>query len=132
MKPDPRKLQSIAAHLEACERTLLDPAVRRDRTQVSSLLAEEFQEFGSSGRVWSRQQILALLTTEEYSPPTMEDFNCHWIGDGVALVTYRTVRTDPDSGQGSAVLRSSIWIEEGGRWRVRFHQGTREQTKRKS
>ena len=132
MKPDTQKLQSIAAHLEACERTLLDPGVRRDKARVAALLAEDFQEFGSSGRVWTREAILDLLATEEFSAPLLQDFQCHWIASQVALVTYRTVRIDPESGQHSGVLRSSIWIEQGGQWRVRFHQGTREQATRKT
>ena len=132
MKPNAKNREEACAHLRRCEEALLDPAVRRDRAKVAALLAEDFQEFGASGRVWSREAILDLLASEDYTPPAMEDFECHWIGDGVALVTYRSVRTDPDSGQGSAVLRSSIWIEQAGQWRVRFHQGTREQAKRKS
>jgi hypothetical protein len=115
----------LSAHLRACEESLLDPTVRRDRAQVAALLSEDFQEFGSSERVWSREQILELLTTETYEPPTMEDFNCHQIGEEVALVTYRTVRTDQASGQQSSTLRSSLWIKKSGKWRVRFHQGTR-------
>ena len=74
-------------------------------------MAEDFQEFGSSGRVWTREAILELLATESYDPPAMEDFQCDWIADGVALVTYRTVRADPDS-MSSAVLRSSVWLED--------------------
>jgi hypothetical protein len=125
MKPIDKAPEAICAHLRACEETLLDPAVRRDRARVAALLAEDFLEFGSSGRVWTREQILELLATEDYQPPMMEDFMCSSIAKGVALVTYRTVRTDAESGESSAALRSSIWIEDSGEWRVRFHQGTK-------
>jgi hypothetical protein len=37
--------------LEALERRLLDPSVRASCAEVSALLAEEFFEFGSSGRL---------------------------------------------------------------------------------
>jgi hypothetical protein len=116
----------VCAHLRACEAALLDPAVRRDRERVAALLAEDFQEFGSSGRVWSREEILELLATEDYRPPAMEDFKCDLIGEGVALVTYRTVRMDAESGLRSAALRSSLWAKNSGTWRVRFHQGTKQ------
>jgi hypothetical protein len=116
----------LCAHLRMCEEALLDPAVRRDRSRVAALLADDFQEFGSSGRVWSREAILDLLATEDYERPAMEDFKCHRIGEGVVLVTYRTVRIDPQSGRAAKVLRSSIWIRDSGEWRVRFHQGTKE------
>ena len=118
-------LEDVSTHLQACEAALLDPAVRRDRQQVAELLAEDFLEFGSSGQVWTRNQILDLLETEVYQPPAMEDFKCALIAETVALVTYRTVRTDPRTGEKAATLRSSLWINESGTWRVRFHQGTR-------
>jgi hypothetical protein len=114
----------LCTHLRACEAALLDPAVRRNRIRVSELLTEDFLEFGSSGRVWTREQILELLETEDYQPPAMEDFKCALIAEHVALVTYRTVRIDPLTAERVATLRSSLWTKESGAWRVRFHQGT--------
>ena len=116
--------EEVGKHLIGCERALLDSAVRRDRAQVEALLAEEFLEFGSSGRVWNRPQIVELLATEAYTAPTAEQMHCARIAADVALVTYRTVRTDAETGRPGVTLRSSLWIREAGRWRVRMHQGT--------
>jgi hypothetical protein len=116
---------TLCAHLRLREEALLDPALRRDRARVAAFLADDFLEFGSSGNVWTREAVIELLATEKYQPPTMEDFKCHWIAEGVALVTYRTVRIDPQSGQSAAVLRSSLWVRDLSEWRMRFHQGTR-------
>jgi hypothetical protein len=118
--------EEICAHLRACEEALLDPLVRRDRERVTALLAEDFCEFGSSGRVWTREEILELLANGDYSPPSIADFKCDLIGEGVALVTYRTVRAEAETGLRSAALRSSLWTKKSGEWRVRFHQGTKE------
>jgi hypothetical protein len=114
----------INAHLMRCERALLDPAVRHDRAQVEALLAEDFQEFGSSGRVWDKQTIMGLLATEDYTPPTAEQMHCTRITADVALVTYRTVRIDSNTGTRTETLRSSLWIKESDKWHMRFHQGT--------
>ena len=116
--------EEVCAHLMHCERALLDPAVRRDRAQVEALLAEDFQEFGSSGRVWDRRTIVDSLATEVYTAPTAEQKHCTRITDDVALVTYRTARLENSSGPRTETLRSSLWIKESGQWRVRFHQGT--------
>jgi hypothetical protein len=116
---------SLEAHLLRLETSLLDPAVRRNREKVASLLTEDFREFGSSGKAWSRDEILYLLETEQYAAPVMEDFQCRELSDGVALVTYRTVRRDSSTGKCSEALRSSLWVYESGRWRMVFHQGTR-------
>jgi hypothetical protein len=124
--PDAGWADTLCAHLRSCEEALLDPAVRRDRARVAALLSENFEEFGSSGRVWSREAIIDSLATEDYEQPKMEDFKCLWIAEGVVLVTYRTVKIDSHSSRSSTVLRSSIWIKELGEWRVRFHQGTKE------
>lgn len=73
----------LTAQLRACEQALLDPAVRRDRDRVSTLLAEDFVEFGTSGKVWTREGILDLLATEEYQPPVIESFDCREIAEGI-------------------------------------------------
>jgi hypothetical protein len=116
---------SIAAELLRNEKLLLDPAVRRDRSQAAAFLADDFVEFGSSGRIWTREAILDLLAAEDYDPPAIEDFACRSIADDVVLVTYRTVRTNPETGQQDAALRSSLWTRQSGKWVLRFHQGTR-------
>jgi len=117
--------EAAAAHLLALECELLDPTVRRDRARVSALLAADFVEFGSSGKVWTREEILECLETEAHQPPVMEDFECRWIAEGVALVLYKSIRTDAATGLRTVTLRSSLWSKESGVWRLRFHQGTR-------
>jgi len=125
---------AIAAHLRSCEEALLDPAVRKDRARVAALLADDFFEFGSSGTVWTREQILDLLATENVDPAVMEDFACCALADRVVLVTYRTVRSgvhqdaqvsDKIDDVRTVTLRSSIWVFGSRGWQVRFHQGTR-------
>lgn len=110
----------LTAHLLELEKTLMDPAFRRDRDAVSILLSEGFREFGSSGREWSREAILDLLAAEtDFTAPEVRDFAICPISPDAALVTYRTERPEACS------LRSSLWIQESGRWRILFHQGTR-------
>jgi hypothetical protein len=90
------------------------------------MLAEDFLEFGSSGRVWTRKTIIDMLATEKnFFPPAIEDFHCSMISDKVALVTYRTSRNDSRTGEHLESLRSSVWTRQDGEWRMRFHQGTR-------
>ena len=117
---------ATAAQLRKLEESLLDTAVRRDRKKMRSMLAENFLEFGSSGRIWNRNSIIELLSQETaFVPPAIEDFRCAFLTDDVTLVTYRTVRIDPETGEVLSSLRSSIWKNESGTWRMRFHQGTR-------
>jgi uncharacterized protein (TIGR02246 family) len=114
----------IAELLLRHEQSLLDPSLRRDRNRVLELLAEDFVEFGASGRVWTRDQIVELLETEDLQPPALDAFECRILAPTVALVTYRTVRTDAQTGTRTVALRNSVWVEHDGKWRMRFHQGT--------
>ena len=118
-------MESLGKELREREEALLDPNVRRNRAQDENLLAADFLEFGSSGRVWTRDQIFELLATENYSRFVIENFECALLSQDVALLTYRAVGVDAQSGDRIATLRSSIWTGKSGAWRLRFHQGTR-------
>lgn len=116
--------QATFAELRRLELLLMDPAVRRDREHVSSLLTDDFVEFGSSGRVWTRDSILELLATETYEVPAVEDLACRLLGEDIALATYRSVRMKT-TGERAVTLRSSLWKRESGSWKMCFHQGTK-------
>lgn len=116
--------EATAQELERLEKLLLDPAVRRERARVAALLTEGFFEFGSSGRVWTREATLDLLTTESYSPPEVEEFGCRELSEGVVLATYRAVRVGTD-GNRAVTLRCSLWTRASGAWQMCFHQGTK-------
>jgi hypothetical protein len=82
---------------------------------LMALVAHDFLEFGRSGRVWTRQSIREVLEgPREATPLALEQFEVAALGDGIALVTYRSTGTN----------RSSIWVRRDGRWLIRFHQGT--------
>ena len=118
----------VAEHLRKLEQSLLQPAVRRNRTRLMELLADDFREFGSSGRMWTRKTIIDLLAKETaFVPPDIEEFECSLLTPELALVTYRTARFDEKTGERLASLRSSIWSRVAGDWKMRFHQGTRTQ-----
>lgn len=104
--------------LRTLEEKLLQPEFRRNRNAVAALLADEFREFGSSGRVWTKQQILDRLESEPSFKAKMSDFRAAELASGVALITYRVTV------EKRASLRSSIWIKRDGRWQMIFHQGT--------
>jgi hypothetical protein len=109
--------------LPELECLLLRPGVRGDADAVGNLLAEDFREFGASGRVWSREAILVELAAEESVGLEASEFQVAMLCPAVALVTYRSVRSVRGEPQRQA-LRSSLWRLEGEQWRMFFHQGT--------
>ncbi len=114
--------EDLAAHLQHLEEQLLRPGVRGDPSSLDWLLAPDFTEFGSSGRIFDRDAIIAALASEApfpAPPPQIEDLKIVAATDDLAIVTYRITGR-------RASLRSSVWVRREGRWQMRFHQGTRE------
>jgi hypothetical protein len=108
------------------ELSLLQPDVRQSPSQVATLLADDFVEFGASGRIFDKAQVVAGLAAEQHEPParrTVDQMKIRLLAEGVALVTYR-VESRRDGGAAVTSLRSSIWTREAGHWRLSFHQGT--------
>jgi len=105
------------------EERLLKPSVRHSVQDVSELLADEFIEYGSSGRIFTKRQVIKGLHSEDPVELSLSDFKAKSLGVGVILATYRAVEHEPD-GQETYSLRSSIWKLINGRWQVVFHQGT--------
>jgi hypothetical protein len=114
---------TLADHLRSLEEQLLDPATRTSPAQLNHLLAPDFLEFGSSGRTFTRAEILAALASELPAAILhLSDFNLQASAPGWALVTYRSTRITPAASR--SALRSSTWIHRDGRWQLLFHQGT--------
>lgn len=108
--------------LQSLEETLLSPAVRTSRAALDELIDEAFREFGASGRIWSKADLLDELPTQPpVEPCRISDFATLDLGGGAVLATYVLTMTGGSRGQS---LRSSIWRRDGDRWRLYFHQGT--------
>ena len=115
--------QELAAHLFHLEQQLLEPSTRRDPTALTSLLAEDFREFGSSGRIYTRQQIIDALSAASPHTILLNDPLCQQLAEDIALLTYRSTRTIALKAATHA-LRSSLWVYRDNRWQMIFHQGT--------
>jgi ribonuclease HI len=111
----------IAADIVAAEKTLLDPAIRRDSVALDRWLDPEFTEIGQAGRLWTRDEILAdLLTTDQsvYAAAELSEPLVRELAPNCYLLTYVVQIGDRRS------CRSSIWRFQDGQWRMAFNQGT--------
>ena len=109
--------------LRELEESLLKAAVRGQPALVRAFLAEEFREFGASGKVYARDQILEALRTEEPATLSLSEFAAAPLSSTIYLVTYRS-RREANDGSVREALRSSIWRLDEDEWRMIFHQGT--------
>lgn len=115
---------SIAEQLLRLEQTLLNPEVRTSFEEFSRLLADDFIEFGSSGRVYDKQHIIEALQYQPETSFSLDGFQARLLATGVALTTYRITRTTTLENVPKHSLHSSIWKFEDGHWQITFHQGT--------
>lgn len=113
--------------LRALEERLLQPEIRRSAAKIGDLLADEFVEFGSSGRVFDKSQIIERLPQEcQAIPPqwSITDFSVRWLAPDAVLATYRLVVCHDAADDERHTLRSSIWKLINDKWQMIFHQGT--------
>jgi ribonuclease HI len=111
---------SPEAIVEALERELAGPEARGDIGRTGVLLHPDFMEIGSSGRVWTRDAMMMALEEDPGHHTELEILGADRIGTSAVLLTYRSYA------RSGTVLRSSLWVQEGTKWRLRFHQGTPE------
>jgi hypothetical protein len=115
---------TIDAQLRNLEEQLLQPEVRGSTERMAALLAEEFVEFGSSGQVFDKKQIMEALRKESPTKRSLSRFESTMLSDNIALVTYRVTRAADPGNNPVHTLRSSIWRLSNGQWQMVFHQGT--------
>jgi hypothetical protein len=113
--------------LLSLEERLLQPETRKSADQVGDLLADDFVEFGSSGRIFDKSRIIESLREEQQGQsarPSISDFSARSLAPGVVLVTYRLAVQYGAAEHEVHTLRASIWKAINGRWQMVFHQGT--------
>ena len=114
------EITDLRRHLYDLEERLAGPAARISREEAEELLADDFFEFGSSGKVVDRDKVVSGIAMLSPNAWSIANFELTLLAEDIALVTYIATQ----SGRGST-LRSSIWKRAGGRWRMAFHQGTK-------
>lgn len=114
----------LIEQLRLLEERLQEPEVRKSLKELEILLADDFVEFGSSGRMYNKQQVIDELVISSTAQMTIMDFEVKLLAPGVALATYRVIKLNKQGEGTNYSLRSSIWKLNKGRWQMVFHQGT--------
>ena len=109
--------------LQVLEEGLWRAESRFDRDWMDEIFAPDFVEFGRSGRVYQRKDIMGDMTTQPIDARLpLIDFRARLVDSDVALVTY--VSAVNCGNEVELANRSSIWSRVEGGWSLRFHQGT--------
>ncbi len=103
------------------EESLWRPETRFDRAYMDRILAPDFFEFGRSGRIYQRADMLNTTPEPFNTKLPLEDLQVRLIDANIAQVTYISRVT---YAQVLVSNRSSIWSRTDTGWQIRFHQGT--------
>jgi hypothetical protein len=110
------------AQLVRLEECMWRGDTRFDLAFMEKTLAPDFVEFGRSGRVWSREQILDMAGRTIEATLPLPNLRIRLLDADTAHVTYDSaVAID---GTVEHAHRSSIWSRSAAGWVLRFHQGT--------
>ena len=120
MQPD----ANLEQELKDLEESHLRFDVRSSAESMGALLADEFIEFGSSGRILDRTAVLASISGNAACQFRIDSFAVRALAPGAALTTYRLSAWSDSESQARVTLRSSVWVHRTGRWLLVFHQGT--------
>ena len=110
--------------LARLEETLWRSETRYDDSYMEHVFAEDFFEFGRSGRTYNRSDLLvgASGRPEIKAKLPLAKFSARHLTQDVIQTTY--VSEVMHGGEVQYANRSSIWTRQSGEWKLRFHQGT--------
>jgi len=115
--------------IRGLELRLLDPEVRASHAELDHLLTDDFLEIGSSGRIFDKRQVMEALLGGSDTSFTLEEYHLREVGDKALLATFHVLKKTGQDGEETSSIRSSLWVLQDGRWRLRFHQGTPSSTR---
>lgn len=104
------------------EESMWREATRFDTQFMDRALAKDFFEYGRSGRMYTRQQSLAVPRQPIDAALPLSSMSIRLLNDSTAQVTYNSAVTYDSIVE--YARRSSIWSRTPAGWVLRFHQGT--------
>jgi hypothetical protein len=119
MKP---LLPDDIAQLTRLEEAMWTEATRFDESFMQDSLAADFFEFGSSGRMYTRDATLNTTRQVIGASLPLQELVIRLLDDNTAQVTY--ISETSATGGPRRARRSSIWSKTSTGWQLRFHQGT--------
>lgn len=126
-RPRGKVQRDTVSENRALEERLANPGPQETKESLSGLFASGFREIGSSGRMFDVETVLGALggvvQRSARSVISLEGFKVERVAPNVMLATY-LAKVPPGPGWRPPTLRSSLWVKQGGKWQILFHQGT--------
>ena len=104
--------------INSLELELVNPETRKNVARLNELISDDFEEFGSSRKVYRKQDILNSLPFSDSVGYDLSGFTFKELSSDCVLVKYESVVS------GLHARRSSIWVKKEGQWQMLHHQST--------
>jgi len=118
-------MNTITEQIKQLEEKLLHSDVIANRSIFDELLADDFEEIASNGRISSRQQVVEWLVNKDKNIRWMLlDFKVRQLTPDLVLAVYRAKKSDGDHASNGS-LRSSLWKRNDSHWQMTFHQASK-------
>jgi hypothetical protein len=117
------KQELTAKEILLLEEKIVDPGIKKNPSVLGQIIADDFLEFGSSGKTFTKPEVIKALADQPFAKTEISDFGIKYLAENVLLATYIAARISNNNKTFS--LRSSIWMFKEGRWQIVFHQGTK-------
>ena len=121
-------LNPLEQRLIAREKTLIEAKKKDDGAFFKRTLTPDLSLVGVDGKLLEGQDAMDNIGDSGLIELTPYDMKVLTAGDDAAIVTYdAVVREAPEEDQGPPPRYqhfSSIWVKQGGEWKLKFHQAT--------
>lgn len=119
-------MESIKKQIFQLENDLLKSDVRKSAEKINEILSKDFVEFSSSGSEYhyKRGDVFQAEEDERILDWEILNFEIKKLSEDCVLATYNVIKHDESDLRKRYSLRSSVWKEENGKWKMSFHQGT--------
>ncbi len=117
--------EELKERIRSLEERLLRPEIRRNAAELDELIAEDFIEYGASGKTYGKDDVLKLLPDSPAAETTIEECHARPLSPQVVLLSYKLLSVEKGQRDPVRSERSSIWRFTDGRWQIVFHKGSR-------
>ncbi|MGM0446564.1 MAG: DUF4440 domain-containing protein [Bacillota bacterium] len=115
----------LKKHIYELERKLLEPEVRQSKEKIAEILADDFIEFCSSGKIYKYDKgDLIDNKGNDHFDWEIKNFSIDILKKDIVLAKYKVIKYNKLENTKIYSLRSSIWKYTEKRWKMVFHQGT--------
>ena len=103
-------------------RALEESLWRNPPPERDGILDDDFTEFCRFGAIYDRNHLLQPVESTAIVDFPFKDFRVEELTEDVVLVTYENTIHNGDDAQ--RARRSSVWVNGGDGWKLRFMQAT--------